>query len=92
MKEKSWYRASERLVGGWFFGAQLETDLTPCCDRLFDQRADGFENLLNVGIMALVLLFEFVKLLGELPVCAGRLPEGRELLAGWHKGRMLYWE
>ena len=58
-------------------GAGLETDLAPCCDRLFDQLADGFENLLNVGIMALVLLFEFVKLLGEFPVLAGRLPEGR---------------
>ena len=46
-------------------GARLETDLAPCCDRLFDQLADGFENLLNVGIMALVLLFGFVKLLGE---------------------------
>ena len=29
------------------------------------------KELLNVGIMALVLLFEFVKLLGEFPVCAG---------------------
>jgi hypothetical protein len=34
--------------------------------------------------MALVLLFEFVKLLGEFPVCAGRLPEGR---IAEHKGR-----
>jgi hypothetical protein len=51
-------------------GARLETDLAPCCDRLFDQLADGFENLSNVGIMALALL-------GEFPVCAGRLPEGQ---------------
>jgi hypothetical protein len=58
-------------------GARLEIDLAPCFDRLFDQLADGFDNLLNVGIMALVLLLEFLKLLGELPVCAGRLPEGR---------------
>jgi len=56
-------------------GARLETDLAPWWDRLFDQLADGFENLLNVGIMALVLLFELVKLLGEFPVCAERLPE-----------------
>jgi hypothetical protein len=53
-------------------GARLETDLAPCCDRPSDQLADGFESLLNVGIMAPVLLFEFVKLLGEFPVCAGR--------------------
>ena len=46
-------------------------------DRLFDQLADGFENLLNSGIMVLVLLFEFVKLSGKFPVCAERLPEGR---------------
>jgi len=51
-------------------GARLESDLAPCCDRLFDQLADGFENLSNVGIMALALL-------GEFPVCAGRLPEGQ---------------
>ena len=84
----SLYRAKGRLLGGWFLGARLETDLAPCCDRLFDQLADGFENLLNVGIMALVLLFEFVKLLGELPVCAGRLPEGR---IAEHKGRYVEW-
>lgn len=36
-------------------GARLETHLAPCCDRLFDPLADGFENLLNVGIMELAL-------------------------------------
>ena len=66
-------------------GARLKTDLTPCCGRLFDQLAYAFENLLKVGIMALVLLFEFVKLLGEFPVCVERLPEGSRI-AG-HKGR-----
>jgi hypothetical protein len=76
----------ESLLGGWFLGARLETDLAPWWwDRLFNQLADGFENLLNVGIMALVLLFEFVRLLGEFPVCAERLPEGPQI-AG-HKGR-----
>ena len=73
----SLYRAGGRLLGGWFLGARLETDLAPCCDRLFDQLADGFENLLNVGIMALGLLFELVSLLRGFPVCAGRLPEGQ---------------
>ena len=58
-------------------GARLETDLAPWWDRLFNQLADGFENLLNVGIMALVLLFEFVRLLRGFPVCAERPPEGR---------------
>jgi hypothetical protein len=38
-----------------------------------------------VGIMALVLLFEFVRLLRGFPVCAERLPEGSRI-AG-HKGR-----
>jgi hypothetical protein len=64
-------------------GARLETDLAPRWDRLFDQLADGFENLLSVGIMALVLLFDFVKLLGELPVCARRLPDWQPI-AGFH--------
>jgi hypothetical protein len=46
-------------------GARLETDVAPWRGRLFDQLADGFENLVNVSIMALVFLFEFVKLLGK---------------------------
>ena len=61
----------ESVLGGWFLGARLETDLAPWWDRLFNQLADAVENLLNVGIIALALLFEFVKLLGEFPVCAG---------------------
>ncbi len=82
------YRSRGRLLDRWFLGARLETGLAPCCDWLFDQLADGLIKSLNVGIMALVLLLEFIiKRLGEFPVCAGRLPEGR--ISG-HKGRMGY--
>jgi hypothetical protein len=48
-------------------------------ERLFDQLEDGFENLLNIGIMALVLLFEVLKFLGEFPVCAERLSQGSRI-------------